>query len=116
MPVGTIIEGSAWFLSMLAVSLLSMLMSRRLNGAIAEKAAMPKINAQEGSRLFFIFGINYLLVAIASTILLFTQGPQLATEIYNVMREWWLVEVFIFLNIITSYCLYTALRRVVVNI
>jgi hypothetical protein len=112
----TYFEGFIWICSMMSVAVLAFVLSYRLSKANTDKAAMPKINAQEGSRLFFIFGINYAIIAVASAILSLTQGPQVASEIAVIMREWWLVEIFIFFNIITTYCLYTAVRRIIVNV
>lgn len=112
----TLLEGFIWLCSMLSVAALSLIFSFKLKNIIPERAAIPKVNSREGSRIFLIFGLNYALVAIATSILSMFSGPAVAQRLDVILNEWWLVEIFIFFNIITSYCLYTAIRRVVVNV
>jgi hypothetical protein len=112
----TLLEGAIWFASMMAVAFLSFRFSWKLGQMIPERAAMPSVNSTEGRRLFFIIGINYATVAIACSILSVWSGPAVTERINTILHEWWLVELFIFFNIITSYCLYTAIKRVVVNV
>lgn len=112
----TLLEGFIWFLSMMTVAGLSFFFSYKLSTMKPETAAMPKINSTEGTRLFFIIGVNYALVAVAATILSLFSGVAVSERLNTILHEWWLVELFIFFNFITAYCLYTAIKRVVVNV
>lgn len=115
----TLLEGAIWFASMMSVATLSFMFSWKLGQVHPDRAAMPKVNTTEGRRLFFILGVNYVTVAIACSILSMWSGPAVTERINTILHEWWLVELFIFFiffNIITSYCLYTAFKRVVVNV
>jgi hypothetical protein len=116
MEMSTLLEEIMWFGSMALVAILSFIFSFKLKNYETERAAMPKINFTEGSRLFLILGINYAVIAIACACLSMFSGPEIFDRIRIILNEWWLLELFIFFNLITSYCLYTAIKRVVVNV
>jgi cytochrome c biogenesis protein CcdA len=116
MTDAALLEGTVWFISMCLVGTLSIFFATKLRSMKPNTASMPKINSTEGSRLFFVFGINYLVVAFACVALSLFTGTDVSDRFNQVIFEWWFLEIFVFFNLITSYCLYTAIKRVVVNV
>ena len=112
----TTIELFLWFISMLAVSWASWRFSKKLSSYQEETAAIPKVNSVAGSKLFAILAMNYLVVAIGCT-LMYTVSPALVVQqIISVIDSWWLIEIFLFFNIITFHSIWTAKNKIVVNV
>jgi hypothetical protein len=109
-------EMCLWFLSMLAVSWSSCRFSVKLSSYDAEKAAIPKVNSVVGSRLFFIISLNYLVVALGCVLMYFTSTAVVMAHILNILDTWWLIEIFLFFNLITFYSIWSAKGKIVVNI
>lgn len=116
MTMFPIVELSMWVVSMLTVTVFAFMLSKKLHNMQPDSASMPKTNATEASRLFLIFGLNYLVITFGCIFLFMATAPSAVFIITETLKEWWLVEISVFFNIITTYCLYTALNRVIVNV
>ena len=110
------VEMCLWFLSMLAVSWSSWRFSVKLSSYNAETAAIPKINSIVGSKLFLIISLNYLVVALGCVLMYFTSTADVVAHILNILETWWLIEIFLFFNLITFYSIWTAKGKIVVKI
>lgn len=110
------IEMCLWFLSMLAVSWASWRFSVKLSSYDVERAAIPKVNSVVGSRLFCIISLNYLVVALGCVLMYFTSTPNVMYQIFQTLETWWLIEIFLFFNLITFYSIWSAKNKIVVNI
>jgi hypothetical protein len=109
-------EMCLWFLSMLAVSWSSWSFSKKLSSYDPQRAAIPKVNSIVGSRLFCIISLNYLVVALGSVVMYLTSAPQVTQQIFQTLETWWLIEIFLFFNIITFYSIWAAKSKILVNI
>ena len=109
-------EWYLWFMSMLAVSWSSWRFSVKLSSYDVEKAAIPKINSVVGSKLFLIISLNYLVVALGCVLMYLTSSADVVRHIINILETWWLIEIFLFFNLITFYSIWTAKGKIVVNI
>lgn len=112
----TNIELILWLVSMIAVVINAFRCAMKLSSYDEETAAIPKQNAQAGSTLFRIIAMNYLTVAIGCVIMYFASPVDLVIKIHQVLDTWWLIEIFLFFNIITAYSLNSAVKKILVNI
>lgn len=112
----TSIELILWLISMLAVVINAGRCALKLSSYEEETAAIPKQNAKAGATLFKIIAINYLIVALGCVIMYFASPLDLILKIHQVLDTWWLIEIFLFFNIITAYSLNSAAKRILVNI
>jgi len=57
-------------------------------------------------------GITYITVAVAALLALyFKYDTDTFIELTTFLKEWWILETFIFLNVVTGYSFYERSRR-----
>ena len=112
----TTIELILWVISMLAVSWASWSFSKKLGSYQEETAAIPKVNSVAGSKLFAILAMNYLVVTVGCALMYTVSPAAVIAQIVSVLNSWWLIEIFLFFNIITFHSIWSAKNKIVVNI
>jgi hypothetical protein len=112
----TTIELVLWLISMFAVAWVSWRFSKKLATRQEETAAIPKVNSEAGSKMFAIIGMNYFVVAVGCVLLYFVSPAVVVNQLMGLLNTWWLIEVFLFFNIITFHSIWVAKSKIIVNL
>lgn len=92
------VEIIIWAASMLLVGIAALRLSNKIHSAQVDRLTISEKNASLLSRTFKSTAISYFLVTPIVAVLAL-QLP----EIHIILKEWWILEVFIFWNLRTAW-------------
>lgn len=97
-----------WALTMLLTALTCNNLSNTIKSAEVDRLTISKHNADLLSRTFKSNALSYIIVGITLPIAALTSP---IPQIEEILREWWVLEIFIFWNLRSAYLYHVAKKR-----